>query len=101
MFQCGASGRTGGPDGTPLESGRGWSPHVWTGPDGVQTRAVIIVRTSLYIVRMRATSLLLFEAASVRTSSIHRPDGDPTVAIKTPALHIHSLPHKIIVFGCL
>jgi hypothetical protein len=40
---------------------------------------------SLYIVRTRATSLLLSKAASVRTSSIHRPDGDPTVTIKTPA----------------
>jgi hypothetical protein len=56
VFQCGASGRstltsgrTGGPDGSLLESGRRWSPHVWTGPDGVRTRAVIIVRTvSLY-----------------------------------------------------
>ena len=56
VFQCGASGRstltsgrTGGPDGSPLESGRRWSPHVRTGPDGVRTRAVIIVRTvSLY-----------------------------------------------------
>jgi hypothetical protein len=56
---------------------------------------------SLYIVRTRATSLLLFEAASVRTSSIHRPDRDSTEAIKTPARHIHSLPHKIIGFGCL
>jgi hypothetical protein len=56
VFQCGASGRsiltsgrTGGPDGSPLESGRRWSSHVRTGPDGVRTRAVIIVRTvSLY-----------------------------------------------------
>jgi hypothetical protein len=56
VFQCGASGRstltswrTGGPDGTLLESGRGWSPHVRTGPDGVRTRAVIIVwMVSLY-----------------------------------------------------
>jgi hypothetical protein len=56
VFQCGASGRstltfgrTGGPDSSPLESGRRRSPHVRTGPDGVQTRAVIIVRTvSLY-----------------------------------------------------
>jgi hypothetical protein len=56
VFQCGASGlstltskRIGGPDGTLLESGRGWSPHVRTGPDGVWTCAVIIVRTvSLY-----------------------------------------------------
>jgi hypothetical protein len=43
---------------------------------------------SLYIVRTRATSLLLSEAASVRTSSIHRPNGDPTEAIKTPARRI-------------
>jgi hypothetical protein len=56
VFQCGVSGRStltsgrnGGPDGSPLESGRRWSPHVQTGPDGVRTRAVIIVRTvSLY-----------------------------------------------------
>jgi len=46
---------------------------------------------SLYIIRTRVTSLLLFEAESVRTSSIHRPDGDPTEAIKTPAHRI--LPH--------
>jgi hypothetical protein len=56
VFQCVAtgrstltSGRTGGPDGSPLESGRRWSSHVRTRPDGVRTRAVIIVRTvSLY-----------------------------------------------------
>jgi len=52
VFQCGASGRstlksgrTGGPDGSPLESGRRWNSLVRTGPDGVWTRAVIIVRT--------------------------------------------------------
>jgi hypothetical protein len=38
----------------------------------------------LYIVRTRATSLLLSEAARVRTSLKHSPDGDPTVAIKGP-----------------
>jgi hypothetical protein len=56
VFQCGASGRstltsrrTGGPDSSPLESGLRWSQHVRTGPDGVWTPAVIIVRTvSLY-----------------------------------------------------
>jgi hypothetical protein len=47
---------------------------------------------SLYIVRTRATSLLLSEATSVRTSSIHRPERDPTEAIKTPARRI--LPHS-------
>jgi len=37
------------PDGTLIESGQGWSPHVRTGPDGVRMSAVIIVRTvSLY-----------------------------------------------------
>jgi hypothetical protein len=49
---------------------------------------------SLYIVRTRATSLLLSKAASVGTSSIHRPDGDPTEAIKTPARRISSYPTK-------
>jgi hypothetical protein len=49
---------------------------------------------SLYIVRTRATSLLRSEAASVQTSSIHRPDGDPTEAIKTPARRIFSYPTK-------
>jgi hypothetical protein len=56
VFQCGASGRstltsgrTGGPNGSPLESGRRWSQHVRTGPDRVRTRAIIIVRmVSLY-----------------------------------------------------
>jgi hypothetical protein len=101
VFQCGASGRstltsrrTGGPDSSPLESGRRWSSHVRTGPDRVRTRVVIIVRT-------RATSLLLSEAARVRTSSIHRLDGDPTEAIKTPARRILTLPHKIsLLAGC-
>jgi hypothetical protein len=101
VFQCGASGRTSGPDGTLLESGLGWSPHVRTRSDGVRTRAVIIVRTSLYIVRTRATSLLLFEATSIRTSSTHRPDGDPTEAINIPACRILTLPHKIsLLAGC-
>jgi hypothetical protein len=56
---------------------------------------------SLYIVQMRATSLLLSEAASVLTSSTHRPDGDPTEAIKTPARHIFTIPHSIsLLAGC-
>jgi len=83
------------PDGTLLESGWGWSPHVQTGPDGVRARAVIIVRTSLYIVRTRETSLLLSEVASVRTSSTHHPDGDPTKAINSPAPCILTIPHSI------
>jgi hypothetical protein len=56
---------------------------------------------SLYIVRTRATNLLLSEAASVRMSLTHRPDGDPTEAIKTPARRILTLPHKISsLAGC-
>jgi hypothetical protein len=56
---------------------------------------------SLYIVRTGAASLLLFEVASVRTSSIHRPDGDPTEAMKTSARRILTLPHKIsLLAGC-
>jgi hypothetical protein len=52
----------------------------------------------LYIVRTRTTFLLLSEAASVRTSSIHRPDGDPTEAIKCPDRRILFIPHKISFF---
>jgi len=89
------------PDGTLLESGRGWSPHVRTRPDGVRTRAVIIVRTSLYIVRTRVTSLLLSEAASIRTSSTHCPDGDPTEAINSPTRRILTIPHSLsLLVGC-
>jgi hypothetical protein len=56
---------------------------------------------SLYIVRTPATSLLLSEGASVRTSLTHLPDGDPTEAIKTPARRILTLPHKISsLVGC-
>jgi hypothetical protein len=56
---------------------------------------------SLYIVRTRATSLLLSEAASVRTSSTHLPDGDLTEAINIPARRILTLPHKIsLLSGC-
>jgi len=50
---------------------------------------------SLYIVRTRATSLLLYKAASVRTSSIHCPDGEPTEAINSPARRILTIPHSI------
>jgi hypothetical protein len=50
---------------------------------------------SLYIVRTRATSLLLSEAVSVLTSSIHRPDGDPTEAINSLARRILTIPHSI------
>jgi hypothetical protein len=49
---------------------------------------------SLYIVWTRATNLLLSEAASVWTSSIHRSDGHPIEAIKTPARRISSYPTK-------
>jgi hypothetical protein len=45
---------------------------------------------SLYIVRTCTTSLLLSEAASVRTSS----NRDPTEAINSPA-------RRILTFGCL
>jgi hypothetical protein len=81
VFQYGASerssltsGRTGGPDGSPLESGRRWSPHVWTGPDGVRTRAVIIVRTvSLY--RPDALDLSAPFRGSKRPDIINPPSG--------------------------
>jgi uncharacterized membrane protein len=49
----------------------------------------------LYIVRTGAASLFLSEAASVRTSSTHRPDGDPTEAINSPARRILTIPHSI------
>jgi hypothetical protein len=55
----------------------------------------------LHIVRTRATFLLLSEVASDRTSSIHRPDGDPTTAIKCPDHRFLFIPHKIRLFGCL
>jgi hypothetical protein len=82
VFQCGASGRstltsgrTGGPDGD--------RAHM-SGQDLTESRRALSSSSerSLYIVWTRATILLLFEAASVRTSSIHHPDGDPTAAIK-------------------
>jgi hypothetical protein len=54
------------------------------------------------IVRMRATSLLISEAARVRTALIYRPDGGPTEAIYIPQIAAHSiLPHKILLFGSL
>jgi hypothetical protein len=90
VFQCGASGQsiltsgqTGDPDGSLLESGQ----------DLTESGRALSSSSerSLYIVRMRATSLLLSEPASVWTSSIHRLEGDSTEAIKTPARRI--LPH--------
>jgi hypothetical protein len=55
----------------------------------------------LYIVRTHATCLLLSEAANVRTSSLHRPDGNSTAAIYCPDCRILStLPHTIPLFGC-
>jgi len=84
-----------------------WSPdgegaHM-SGQDLTESRRALSSSSerSLYIVRTRATFLLLSEAASVRTSSIHRPDGDPTTAIKCPNLRFLFIPHKIIIFGCL
>jgi hypothetical protein len=87
VFQCGASGRstlTSGQDLT--ESGRALSSSS---------------ERSLYIIPTRATFLLLSEAASVRTSSIHHPDGDPIAAIKCPDRRFLFIPHKIRIFGCL
>jgi hypothetical protein len=52
-------------------------------------------KRSLYIVLTCVTSLLLSEAASVQTSSIHRSDGDPTEAINSPARRILTIPHSI------
>jgi hypothetical protein len=102
VFQCGVSGRstltsrrTGGPDGTLLESGRGWRPHVQTYLMESGRALSSSSERSLYIVQTRATSLLLSEAASVRTSSIHRPDGDPTEAINSLAHRILTIPHSI------
>jgi hypothetical protein len=95
VFQCGAfgrstltSGRTGGPDGSPLESGRRWSPHVRTGPDGVQTCAVIIVRTvSLYRPNARDRSAPF--RGSERPDVINPPSGrGPHSGYKMPRLPI-------------
>jgi hypothetical protein len=54
------------------------------------------------IVQTRGTSLLISEAARVRTALIYRPDGGPTEAIYIPQIASHSiLPHKILLFGSL
>jgi len=91
VFQCGASGRstlmfgqTGGPDETLLESGRGWSPHVRTGPDGVRTRTIIIVRTvSLYRSDARDQSAPF--RGSERPDVINPPSGQgPHSGCKNP-----------------
>jgi hypothetical protein len=90
-----------GSDGLVVRTAISWSPdgdgaHM-SGQElmeSVRTLSSLSER-SLYIVRTRATSLLLSEAASVRTSSIHRPDGDPTEAINSPAHRILTIPHSI------
>jgi hypothetical protein len=81
VFQCGASGRstltsgrTGGPDSSPLESGWGWNQHVWTGPDGVRTRAVIIVRT-VFLNRPNARNHSTPFRGSERPDIINPPSG--------------------------
>jgi hypothetical protein len=108
VFQCGASGRstltsgrTSGPEGTLLESGRGWSPHVRTGPDGVRTRAVIIVRmVSLYRPDARNHSAPFW--GSKRPDVINPPsERGPHSGYKNPARRIPFIPHKIWTFGCL
>jgi hypothetical protein len=87
VFQCGASGRSpltsgrvSGPDSTLLESGRVWSPIVRTGPDWVRTHAATTGRTVSKTVQTR-----------VRTTLMLRLDGDPTVAINSPARCILSI----------
>jgi hypothetical protein len=101
VFQCGASGRstltsgqTGGPDGDGSHMSRQDLTEFGRALSSSSER-------SLYIVWTRATVLFLSEAASVRTSSIHCPDGDPTATIKCPDRRILFIPHKIRFFGCL
>jgi hypothetical protein len=84
MFQCGASGRISGSDGTLLESGQEWSPIVQKGPACVRTRAATTGRTVSKTVRTRATCLLVPNATRVQTTLMYRPDEDPTEAIYTP-----------------
>jgi hypothetical protein len=108
VFQCGASersvlmsGRTGSLDGTLLKSGREWSPHVRTGPDGVRTRAVIIVRTvSLYRPDARNQSTPL--QGSERPDVINPLSGRGTHrGYKFPCSpHSHYTPLNL-TFGCL
>jgi hypothetical protein len=99
-------------DGLVVRTALSWSPDrdggQMSGQDLMESRRALSSSSerSLYIVRTRATSLLLSEAASVRTSSTHRLDGDPTVAINSPARRILTLPHSISllavwVFGFL
>jgi hypothetical protein len=71
-------------DGTLLESGREWSPIVQMRLACVRTRAVTTGRTVSKTVWTRPTCLLVPNAALVRTTLMHRPDGDPTKAIYTP-----------------
>jgi hypothetical protein len=56
----------------------------------------------LYIIRTRATCLLLSEVENVQTSSFHHPDGNPTAAIYCPDRRILSLtPTKSLFLAAL
>jgi len=92
------------PDGLVVQTVLPWSPdgdgaHM-SRQDLTESRRALSSSSEryLYIVRTRATFLLLSEAASVQTSSIHRPDRDPTTAIKCPDCRFLFLPHKIRFF---
>jgi len=78
FFQCGASGQS------LLASGREWSQIFRTRPAYVRMLAATIGRTISNTVQTCATCLLVPNVARVRTTLMHRPDGDPTEAIYTP-----------------
>jgi hypothetical protein len=112
VFQCGAFGRS------LLASGRVAYCHSDVPVSGVRTelepcRPDDTCLTSaqalassfgqiLYIVPKRTTYPLLPKAVSVRTSSLHRPDGDPIAAIKCPDRRFPSLHTPLnLLFGIL
>jgi len=84
------------PDGSLLESGRRWIPHVRAGLDGVRMRAIIIVRTvSLY--RPDAGDQSAPFWGSERSDVINPPSGrGPHRGYKYPCSpHSHSTPQNL------
>jgi hypothetical protein len=77
---------------------RWYSLGVRTGPACVRRRAATTGRTISKTVRTHATCLLFSNAARVRTTLMHRLDGDPTEAIYTPDCRILShTPHNLLI----
>jgi hypothetical protein len=79
----------------------GWSLVVQTGSSYVRTRAATNGRMVRILVRTHAICPLVSNAARIRTTLIHRPDGDPTCPIyRQSPLVLLTPPKSLFLASC-